>query len=531
MNRDEVIEFIKKNCVKKHSEGDRVVTSDGKYFKWSIDFRNAILNPDCLFWMCREISNILQSHIRNVQVAAIETTAVPFLGGLHCPSLMVRGSRKTYGTGKLVEGMITGAPVYLLDDILNSGKSADKARQALSLEGIRIRDMIVLCDFERDAGKAWARRNNIKVHSIFKLSDFDLPLESESKPPMNFYAEKWSYRGNPKGTSYFHMTPKSAPLIEEDRIYFGADNGSVHCVDRKSGDNIWTFREPNPRTIKGLWSSVAHHNNVLYFGTYNGNLYALNAFTGEVIWQNKCCDWIGSSPVIDPESGNILVSMEYGTKNRGGSIACFDWTKGTMIWEYDLKVWNHGSGTRYIYDRFIFGTNDHTVLALNSHGNMVWEFPTKRSIKYAPGVHIERGLVAAADFGGTLYINHADTGVPLAEHKIGNQLYTTPLLTDDFIYCGSDDGCMYILDYNYDIVSKEYYGGKIHSSPQKLKNSIIFGTTQGRVFEIDAYTHKKVADISVPDAITNKILVDENLGLVYVMTYVNDLYCFQRYVV
>ncbi len=105
------------------------------------------------------------------QVGAVETAAIPFLSAILMKSLsrgtpvngfIVRKERKTYGAGNAIEGALTGAPIVMVDDVLNSGASMEKARVVLEQENKTIAFAWVLIDYESPQGALWRKR---RAHS------------------------------------------------------------------------------------------------------------------------------------------------------------------------------------------------------------------------------------------------------------------------------------------------------------------------------------------------------------------------------
>ncbi|MEM9469936.1 MAG: phosphoribosyltransferase family protein, partial [Pseudomonadota bacterium] len=121
-------------------EGDQTIVSPtGQTQKWLIDLRPILLDVEAL----DIISNIFWDQYENqlpFQIAGMEVAAVPLVTallmkakarGLKTSGLVVRKERKTSGLGKSIEGEITGDPIILVDDIMNSGSSLEKAISVL----------------------------------------------------------------------------------------------------------------------------------------------------------------------------------------------------------------------------------------------------------------------------------------------------------------------------------------------------------------------------------------------------------------
>ncbi len=89
----------------------------------------------------------------------------PFRGGF------IREQRKPHGRRRLVEGPVDrGAPIVLLDDILNSGRSAVKAVSLLRSDGFEVVGLTTLFNFTWSGGRARLEAEGLWVDSLLDLN-------------------------------------------------------------------------------------------------------------------------------------------------------------------------------------------------------------------------------------------------------------------------------------------------------------------------------------------------------------------------
>ncbi|WP_412061500.1 orotate phosphoribosyltransferase [Rubrivirga sp. IMCC45206] len=89
----------------------------------------------------------------------------PFSGGF------IRERRKAYGRRRLVEGPLDRAkPVALMDDILNSGRSAARAAQLLRADGFTVAGVMTLFNFTWSGGRARLESEGLWVESLLELN-------------------------------------------------------------------------------------------------------------------------------------------------------------------------------------------------------------------------------------------------------------------------------------------------------------------------------------------------------------------------
>lgn len=86
--------------------------------------------------------------------------------------LVVRKQVKDHGTQKMIEGYVDKVNSCLVvDDVITTGGSTLKAVEALREAGLTVTDGICILDRE-EGGWENLDKNGVKMHSLFKKSDF-----------------------------------------------------------------------------------------------------------------------------------------------------------------------------------------------------------------------------------------------------------------------------------------------------------------------------------------------------------------------
>ena len=89
----------------------------------------------------------------------------------HKPFIYVRQARRLRGRERRVEGVLMpGDRVLLIDDLVTTGLSLERAAKAIRAEGGVVTDAFVLLDRE-EGGEERLARNEVKLHPILKISD------------------------------------------------------------------------------------------------------------------------------------------------------------------------------------------------------------------------------------------------------------------------------------------------------------------------------------------------------------------------
>jgi len=535
--RNSIKSIIQRIGVRTSASGAVLTSLSGGPQDWLIDLRSVFMRRDAIesiasaFWSQRREGD-------KFQLCGMEAAGIPLLTALllcaprergAVNGFIVRKERKTTGLGNAIEGMVTDDPILFVDDIINSAASAEKARVILASIGKRINEVFAVIDYGSRKGMHWRSAHGINVRSLFTLNDFDLALSVNSAPPEQTYKPLWHL--TLPGGYPFYVVPKSAPLLVGDRLYRGCDAGKMHAFDANTGAVVWEYQATGAATRKGIWSCPAVHQGRLYFGAYNGCIYCLDASSGEEIWKQSCGEWVGASPIVVPEHGLVYFGIEYERPWAKGSVGAFDIHSGQKVWERRIKAFQHGSPAYWQGgDMIIWGTADHDMVGFDARtGSVRWEFKTRRSVKYAPAIDEARRLVAFASFDKSIYVLDVETGEKRGEWETGEICYTTPLFVDGKLFCGSGDRHLYVIDVDsMELIRKIDLHARIYSSPVRIGDRVVVGTSGGRVVEIDVETLEIKGELRVPDAVTNAIAVAEDGSRLYVSTYMNHLFAFER---
>ncbi len=518
------------------TDRDRLVSRSGGRLDWLIDLRPVFLNADHLRRIAARFWGLFRDREPR-QIGGMETAAIPLLtalllaapAGQHRDGLIIRKERKTTGRGNRIEGRPSGLPVLLVDDVLNSGSSAELARVAIEAGGGTVAELFVVIDYRSRKGLAWRERHGIAVTSLFVLDDFKLSLRRDPLPLLQNYRMVW--RREVAGANPFYVVPKSAPVLDGGLIYRGCDAARMDAFDTATGEIVWSLAVPGAAARKGIWSTPAVHAGRVYFGAYDGTMYCLDAATGQEVWAEPLGEWIGASPLVVPRYGMLYVGIEYERPWAKGSMTALDLATGEKRWEHRTVRYQHGSAASFAArDLVIWGSADHETLAFEAGtGTIAWRFPTGRSVKYAPAVDEGLGLVAFASFDRFIYLLDAATGRELGRWETGGLCYTTPLFARGKLFCGSGDRKLYVIDVATRTLIKTIdAGARVYASPVLVGDSVLFGTNGGKVLEIDADSLAVVGAFQLSDAVTNAVAASPDGRRLYVSTAMNALVCVER---
>jgi outer membrane protein assembly factor BamB/orotate phosphoribosyltransferase len=531
---DRLRAIIAERCV---LTGDDVwlISPRGRDNTWLIDMRQALLDAEALS-LCADLFWDRFAPLLPFQLGGLEIAAIPLVvaltlearrRGLAVNGFILRKERKPYGVGKVLEGRIGPEPIFIVDDIMNSAGTLEKTRVLVESFGRRIDHAFVVVNYHSAPGIAWSRRHGINPHFFFTLDDFGLKQGGPKPRPIRRFATIWRFRS--EKANHFHVVPKSSPLVAGGKVIFGSDRGILWALDTATGAERWRFETAHPGR-KGIWSRPAAFEGKIYFGAYDGNLYCLDADTGKEVWRNADADWIGSSPVLDPDEGLLWIGLEHQRPGAQGSVAAFDPLTGEKRWERYLPLQVHATPAYSRRHRTIaIGSNDGKLHMFDAaSGETRWEFAAGGPIKEAALVDDERGLVYVTSFDGCIRALDIAGGALVWTIQTPNLLYSTPLLVEDRLFVAGADKNLHLIDLAHGTNTAIWLNAKSVSTPVRIENSVFVGANGGAIFEVDAKGRAVIGRHQLPDPVTNRIAYCPETRLFFGLTYMNELHAFRR---
>jgi orotate phosphoribosyltransferase len=150
MTREELIKRIKETA---YLEGDFVLRS-GKRSKYYLDKYLFETCPDILKALGEEFAKHVTSDVTLIAGAELGGVALAAATAMQTGKnwIIVRNSKKSYGTGKLIEGVLNKADVVLLvEDIATTGGQVLEAAKVIAEAGAKVKKIIACIDRKQGA--------------------------------------------------------------------------------------------------------------------------------------------------------------------------------------------------------------------------------------------------------------------------------------------------------------------------------------------------------------------------------------------
>jgi len=172
MTRQELIKRIKETA---YLEGDFVLRS-GKRSKYYLDKYLFETCPDILKALGKEFAKYVNSDVTLIAGAELGGVALAAATAMETGKkwVIVRNSKKGYGTGKMIEGVLKKSDIVLLvEDVATTGGQVLEAAKVITEAGATVKKIVACIDRKQGAGENITNAG-YKFESIFTKDDLGI---------------------------------------------------------------------------------------------------------------------------------------------------------------------------------------------------------------------------------------------------------------------------------------------------------------------------------------------------------------------
>ena len=278
-----------------------------------------------------------------------------------------------------------------------------------------------------------------------------------------------------KNEKKFNDPIEAAACYVDGRLYFGAHDGNVYCLDAKTGKMLWAFETRDKITAaanhvkspdgKATWILV---------GSNDSRMYCLDAVSGKKIWEYETGNIINGAPavgdgvvifggcdglvhVVGLADGKKVSDVEItdyiaataavdGDKvffgHHGNKFICVDLKEKKIAWQFGQRDFPFMGSPALTKDHVLFGGQDRRVhLVKRADGKSVWDFRSRGQFNSSPVIVGQRAIIGCDD--GRVYMLNLADGTEVWNHEIGQAVAGSPAVIDGMMLIGSDDGSVY----------------------------------------------------------------------------------------
>lgn len=526
-------DWIRAHCIIS-GEDEPLRDSRGRPQAWAFDLRIALLDN----WAARLVAERFWSATTSLwpfQPAAVELAAVSLLGailtvgherGHNVSGLIIRRERKTHGRARAIEGRVTGQPVVLVDDMLNSGGTLLRAAMVLREEGAALAGFFTVLDFGSPLGRAQVAALGVPATSLFRLAEFGLDLaipDTAPAVPPPPLAVRWRFV--PAERRFGYVARKSSPVIAGDRVLHATEDGWLHAIGIADGEIVWSV-QVSRHSRKGVWSTPAVADGHVYIGSYDGALLKLRLDDGELAWRFDGAEWIGSSPCVDEAAGAVYIGLEWGHDGGRGAIARVDAASGALVWEQPMPATVHATPALLDGGDLVCGANDGVVRRIGPDGTLRWEAAAGGDVKGGVAVSADGSALFLAAAEGAIALA-AETGARLWHAATQGPAFGAPVIRDQFVAFAATDGRLRVAEQaSGRIIAERNLRGKIFASPAFVDGDVVIGCANGRLARMRWPALEPIAEHQFAERIVSEVAADATT--LFVPTYDGQLFAIER---
>jgi outer membrane protein assembly factor BamB len=261
----------------------------------------------------------------------------------------------------------------------------------------------------------------------------------------------------------------SSPLIHEGRIYVGAKDHHLYCVDLQGGEVLWSYDAG-----KEIYASPKGDGRGIVFSTADGQVICLDPKSGERRWQFRADREIGAAAAvwgrqllipgrdrtmyrIDYESGSIIeeiglpgathctpcIGMGYAFLIVGGrKSAAIDLFESRIAWE-GVATGDHKTPCAYFDKRVYLPLGKYVYCVNGATGEKLWEAEAQNRV--TPPL-INAGELIFAGKDGTLRVHDRKSGEEVVTVALGEQFIAGPILVGGTFYLAGSKSYLYAVE-------------------------------------------------------------------------------------
>ena len=235
-----------------------------------------------------------------------------------------------------------------------------------------------------------------------------------------------------------------SPYLAADRVIFGAEDGSVYCLNAADGWVLWRCETAPPASHAFIqFSAPTAASGRIYIGGASKVLHCLDEATGELLWTHEMPDWIRARPTATGQA--VYAASLDGTVR---ALDLRDRSEPTVRWEAKIGQWHLSCDPVVSGSRLYLITSDLRVHCLScGNGEPLW---TRDMLEPPPDeVMGDEFQASPAVSGDSVYIGTPgrfcfsvdnNTGAEQWRHETGGEIPSDPICVNGRVYFGQYGG-------------------------------------------------------------------------------------------
>lgn len=264
-------------------------------------------------------------------------------------------------------------------------------------------------------------------------------LRLEGKP-----VEAWAFQAN--------GSVNTTVAVDGGRIYFGANGGTVYCLEAATGKLVWsTAALPVEANARKQFSTALVQGDRIYLGGANRKLFCLAAANGALLWERTLSDWVRARPVATA-TGLYAATVD-------GRMHCLD-PAGRILWSRQVSTHPIYADLVLAGDRILLNDSHLYFRCLDLNGQELWKKSLVLAAHTGEGERIYTDEISGGTYyqskptawqgklffgnpAGFLYALDAASGQEIWKFEMGGGISVGPAVADGKVYAGQQGGERY----------------------------------------------------------------------------------------
>ncbi|XP_070560885.1 uncharacterized protein [Ptychodera flava] len=331
-------------------------------------------------------------------------------------------------------------------------------------------------DGEVEAGSCEAGDGNCNEETLSKYSEKENAGVEEGDEGIT----EWSKPEKPGS----EVTLFEKVDLEDETIYFGAEDSYMYAMDGRTGKIKWKFQ--TSYSDLGSCPTFSPDGKLIYFGGEDSYFYALSAEDGSKQWHFETDQSIVSSPALGKDDVIFFGGMD------GFMYALL--LNGELKWKTNVGVEIMASPLVASFDdsEVVFitamgggGQQPNAFMFDASNGEILFQFATDGDPGFfaSPKMSLDGSQVYFCSLDGEVYVRKAKDGSLIKLAALNVEINSSPAVTENTIIIGTSDGDLVSL--HKDTLKVHWVtsiGGYVMSSPCVGPNNVVYiGSGDGKI--------------------------------------------------
>jgi outer membrane protein assembly factor BamB len=273
-----------------------------------------------------------------------------------------------------------------------------------------------------------------------------------------------------------------SPLIHDDIVYAGHNQGKMEAFELENGRLIWSEKDGS-----SYHAGAISYNDQIVYGTTQGRVISRHAIMGTIKYSVDLGAAIETKGVV--HNGRIFFQL------RNHQVLCLDVETGKILWGYKRSVASlttlQRASTPIVYkDKVLVGFADGTFAALSiDEGNLIYETKLSNGSKFVdvdntPFVFEDKIYIAPV--ASVLSVIDPLTGKVIKQTDFSTS--RAPFVRGNDLVFGGLNGEVILTDRNLNVqMTKTVTKGAI-TNMVDYKNHIAISSTSGEIVLLDKKT-------------------------------------------